>query len=431
MNNLTFENLGKCYYVENSNPDGTPRSSAREWLTNLRNRFKGNSDPPVSNVREFWALRNVSLTVAPGTILGVIGANGAGKTTLLRLIARITPPTVGRVIGVGRVVSLLELGAGFNPEVPALENVLMNAALNGFSKHEAMARYDQIIDWAELREFADRPLKFFSSGMYLRLAFSVAVNMQPRILLADEILAVGDISFQERCLERVEQMGKDGLTVLFVSHDMDAIMRVCNRVIWIDKGEVVKEGDPEEVVTEYQNASWLRADVARSEKGRTANRYAEMLSVRIVSPDGREVGAPAMNEPFFLRIRFRTHRGRLFVRCGADLHVRRELIFRAVDEEYRELDTEGVYDAFMKIPANLLSDMNYTAGVTLDILRDGKEYILVNYNAISFMAYSSDETKVARKYRSGLISPRLEWSIEKVINAAWAGTLPWIRRAER
>jgi lipopolysaccharide transport system ATP-binding protein len=415
MNNLTFENLGKCYYVSRPTADAEDGSAAPGFLRKMRNRLtRAPGEALKRDVREFWALRNVSLQVAPGTILGVIGANGAGKTTLLKLIARVTPPTVGRVIGVGRVVSLLELGAGFNDEVPALENVLMNAALNGFSKTEALARFDQIIDWAELREFADRPLKFYSSGMYLRLAFSVAVNMQPRILLADEILAVGDLSFQERCLERVEQMGKEGLTVLFVSHDMDAIMRVCNRVVWIDKGEVFKDGDPEEVVTEYQNASWLRADVARSEKGRTANRYAEIMSVRVVSATGNEVGAPAVNEPFFLRIRFRTHRDRLFARCGIDLHVRRELIFRAVDEEFRAVDSEGVYDAYLKIPAHLLSDINYTAAVTLVVLRDGKEYVLVNYNAISFMAYSSDEAKVGRTQRTGLISPSLEWSISKV-----------------
>src|SRR5688500_16225872 len=161
MNNLTFENLGKCYYVANSNPEDAGRLS--EFMKDLRNRFRRSDGESVarSNVKEFWALRNVSLQVAPGTILGVIGANGAGKTTLLKLIARVTPPTVGRVIGVGRVVSLLELGAGFDDEVPALDNVLMNAALNGFSKTEAMARFDQIIDWAELREYMDRPLKFY------------------------------------------------------------------------------------------------------------------------------------------------------------------------------------------------------------------------------------------------------------------------------
>ena len=155
-----------------------------------------------------------------------------------------------------------------------------------------------------------------------------------------------------------------------------------------------------------------------SEKGRTGNRYGEILSVRLVSAAGKEVGAPAVNEPFFLRIRFRTHRGRLQVQCAADLHARKQLLFRAMDPEPRELEVAGVYDAFMKVPPNFLSDMNYKAGVTLVIHRDGKEYILVNYNALSFMAYSSDEAKVARSHREGLISPRLEWSVQKVDNAA-------------
>ena len=414
MNNLTIEGLGKCYRVagpEGTSPEDSPGGGL---LSGIRRLFGRGPIAEAGGKRDFWALRDVSVQVASGTILGVIGANGAGKTTLLKVIARVTPPTEGRVVGVGRVVSLLELGAGFNPELTALENVIMNAALNGFSKAEALKRFDKIIEFAEMKDFVNAPLKFYSSGMYLRLAFSVAVNMQPRILLADEILAVGDVAFQERCLERVEQMGRQGLTVLFVSHDMDAIMRVCNRVIWLDHGKVVKDGDPEEVVTEYQNASWSRADVARSEKGRTANRYAEIMSVRLVSSAGKEVGSPAINEPFFLRIRFRTLRGRLFVRCAADLHVRRELVFRSLDEETRELPTADVYDAFLKIPEHFLSDTNYSAAVTVVIVRDGKEYVLVHYNAISFMAYSSDEAKVARADRKGLISPRLEWAVEKV-----------------
>ena len=415
MNNLTIENLGKCYDVAPPDGEKTARFSPRELVRGIRNRLNGATEEPVQRSQvEFWALRDLSLQVAPGTILGIIGANGAGKSTLLKIIARVTPPTVGRVVGVGRVVSLLELGAGFNVEQAARENVVMNAALTGVPSAEALKRFDEIIEFAEMREFVNTPLKFFSSGMYLRLAFAVAVKMQPRILLADEILAVGDLAFQERCLEHLEQMGREGLTVLFVSHDMEAIMRVCNRVIWLDHGRLMKDGDPEEVVTEYQNVSWSQADVARSEKGRTANRYAEIMSVRLVSAAGKEVGAPDVNEPFFLRIRFRTHRGRLFVRCAADLRVRRELVFRAIDEESRELQHEGIYDALMKFPANFLSDVNYTAGVSLVIVRDGKEYVLVNYNALSFMAYSSDGAKIGRTQRVGLISPRLEWSVEQV-----------------
>jgi lipopolysaccharide transport system ATP-binding protein len=417
VNNLAIENLGKCYYVAPPDGEATAWFSPGELVRGIRNRLNGSAEESRSNSRrEFWALRDLSLQVAPGTILGIIGANGAGKSTLLKIIARVTPPTSGRVVGVGRVVSLLELGAGFDVEQAALENVVMNAALNGVSRAEALKRFDAIIEFADMQEFVSTPLKFFSSGMYLRLAFAVAVKMEPRILLADEFLAVGDLKFQERCLEHVEQMGREGLTVLFVSHDMEAIMRVCNRVIWLDHGRLMKDGDPEEVVTEYQNASWAQADVARSEKGRTANRYAEIMSVRLVSAAGNEVGAPDVSEPFFLRIRFRTHRGRLFVRCAADLRVRRELVFRAIDEETRELPEPGIYDALMKVPANFLSDVSYSAGVSLVIVRDGKDYVLVNYNALSFMAYSSDGAKMARTQRVGLISPRLEWAVAQVDN---------------
>jgi len=416
MNNLTIDGLGKCYEIAPADGEQTPRFSPRALVRGIRNKLSRSPQPEQkSGRREFWALRDLSVQVAPGTILGIIGANGAGKSTLLKIIARVTPPTHGRVVGVGRVVSLLELGAGFDPDQAARENLIMNAALNGIPRAEALSRFDDIIEFAEMQEFVNTPLKFFSSGMYLRFAFSVAVKMQPRILLADEILAVGDIAFQERCLAQVERMGLEGVTVLFVSHDMEAIMRVCNRVIWIDRGTLMKDGDPEEVVTEYQNASWDQADIAKSERGRTANRYAEIMSVRLVTAAGKEVGAPDVNEPFFLRIRFRTHRGRLFVRCAADLRVRRELIFRAIDEETRELQEEGIYDAFMKIPPNFLSDLNYIAGVSLVIVRDGKEYILVNYNALSFMGYSGD-TEKARTKRAGLISPRMEWSVEQVDN---------------
>ena len=191
-------------------------------------------------------------------ILGIIGANGAGKSTLLKVIARVTRPTEGRVTGIGRVVSLLELGAGFNPDFSAHDNILMNAAMHGISRREVLDRMADIIQFAELDDFLDNPLRQYSSGMYLRLAFSVAINMQPDILLADEILAVGDIAFQERCLQRVAEESERGLTVLFVSHDMSAVSRLCHRVIWLDRGEVVQDGEPEGVIAEYEDAA-LRA----------------------------------------------------------------------------------------------------------------------------------------------------------------------------
>ena len=209
----------------------------------------------VTQGKDLWALRHVSFAIPRSTILGVIGANGAGKSTLLKIIARVTRPTEGRVAGVGRVVSLLELGAGFNPDFSAQDNIMMNAAMHGISRREVLDRMADIIRFAELDEFLDNPLRQYSSGMYLRLAFSVAINMQPDILLADEILAVGDIAFQERCLQRVAEESERGLTVLFVSHDMSAVSRLCHRVIWLDKGEMVQDGDPEAVIAEYEEAA--------------------------------------------------------------------------------------------------------------------------------------------------------------------------------
>jgi lipopolysaccharide transport system ATP-binding protein len=417
MNALSIEDLGKRYRISRSDAEDST-FSPRDFVRGVKNVFHRGEQTPRTDVREFWALRNVTFDVPQGSILGIIGANGAGKSTLLKILARVVVPTEGRATGFGRVVSLLELGAGFNPELSARENVLMNAALNGFSRSEALARFDAIIEFAEMEDFVDSPLKFYSSGMYLRLAFSVAVNMQPRILLADEILAVGDLTFQERCLNHVANMGKEGLTVLFVSHDMDAIMRVCNRVIWLDEGKLVKDGDPEAVVTEYQNVSWSRADVVTSERGRSANRWAEIMAVRLVSESGKEVGAPAVDKPFRLRIRFRARRKRIFLRFGADFSVKRQLLFRAMSEGWHEIEKAGVYEAYLDIPAHFLAEINYNVGVTLDILRDGKEYILVNYSALTFMAYSAGETKIEIAQRKGLVAPRFQWTVQRASNAS-------------
>jgi len=243
---LVVEDLGKKYFLASKRVVEPPRhvnlGIARVRVP--RWHWPGR----VTQGRDLWALRHVSFGVSPKAILGIIGANGAGKSTLLKVIARVTRPTEGRVTGIGRVVSLLELGAGFNPDFSAHDNILMNAAMHGISRREVLDRMADIIQFAELDDFLDNPLRQYSSGMYLRLAFSVAINMQPDILLADEILAVGDIAFQERCLQRVAEESERGLTVLFVSHDMSAVSRLCHRVIWLDRGEVAQDGEPVGVI---------------------------------------------------------------------------------------------------------------------------------------------------------------------------------------
>jgi lipopolysaccharide transport system ATP-binding protein len=253
-----------------------------------------------SLTREFWRCAT-SHPSAPGSILHH-RRQRRRKTTLLKILARITP-TTGRVVGVGRVVSLLELGAGFDPDLPADENILMNAAMLGIPKHEAIRRIPEIFEFAGVERFEGTPLKHYSSGMYLRLAFSVAVNMNPQILLADEILAVGDQLFQDKCLQRIADDAAKGLTVLFVSHDMEAIIRLCKRVMWIHAGQVMKIGEPDLIVDEYQNAIWSQADASRSEKGRRANRFAEIMAIRLVSGSGRDIGGAPISEDVSVKVR--------------------------------------------------------------------------------------------------------------------------------
>jgi homopolymeric O-antigen transport system ATP-binding protein len=202
---------------------------------------------------EIWALRDVWFEVRQGEVLGVIGRNGAGKSTLLKILSKITEPSDGRVRVAGRVGSLLEVGTGFHPELTGRENIFLNGAILGMRRDEILKRFDAIVDFSEVERFIDTPVKHYSSGMYLRLAFAVAAHLDPEILLVDEVLAVGDIRFQQKCLGKMETVGREGRTVLFVSHNMPAILRLCERAILLDEGRVVADGPAQPIVARYLN----------------------------------------------------------------------------------------------------------------------------------------------------------------------------------
>src|ERR1051325_6277626 len=210
-----------------------------------------------------WALRNVSFNIEPGQLVGIIGPNGAGKSTLLKILSRITEPTEGRVEIRGRVGSLLEVGTGFHPELTGRENAYLSGALLGMRKIEIDRKLDEIISFAEIEKFADTPVKHYSSGMYVRLAFAVAAHLEPEILIVDEVLAVGDVSFQRKCLNKMEDVREHGRTVLFVSHNMAAITRLCQRAILISHGVIQKDGPAAEVASAYLSSS-LRTSAERS-----------------------------------------------------------------------------------------------------------------------------------------------------------------------
>jgi lipopolysaccharide transport system ATP-binding protein len=255
-------NLSKRYWLRH---ESRPRYRAlRDELTELAGApfralartFGGKSNSPEGPPKkeEFWALKDVSFEVQPGEVVGIIGSNGAGKSTLLKILSRITEPTQGRVEIEGRVASLLEVGTGFHPELTGRENIYLNGAILGMTRAEIRSRFDEIVAFAEVEKFLDSPVKRYSSGMYVRLAFAVAAHLEPEILVVDEVLAVGDAQFQKKCLGKMRDVSaNDGRTVLFVSHQMGTIRQLCTRCILLASGQIVKEGPTGEVIDAYMN----------------------------------------------------------------------------------------------------------------------------------------------------------------------------------
>jgi len=267
---IRVENLGKKYLLRHMGKRGYKNYTAlRDVLTeaalapfrSLRRRIgQANHDeqsadsahPGSSSREEFWALKDVSFEIKSGESVGIIGRNGAGKSTLLKLLSRITEPTAGRIELDGKVASLLEVGTGFHPELTGRENIYLNGAILGMKRAEIKSKFDEIVAFAEVEKFLDTPVKHFSSGMYVRLAFAVAAHLEPDILIVDEVLAVGDAEFQKKCLGKMQSVSeKDGRTVLFVSHNMQAIRQMCRRVIFLRQGKIAYVGDPHEAISAY------------------------------------------------------------------------------------------------------------------------------------------------------------------------------------
>jgi len=240
---ISIEGLGKRYYLSHEKREDTLRDSLTQGVRGLWSRLtKPGTGQPEGE--EFWALRNVSLEVKQGEVVGVIGRNGAGKSTLLKILSRITDPTTGRAVIRGRVASLLEVGTGFHPELSGRENIYLNGAILGMSRSEITRKFDEIVAFAEVERFLDTQVKHYSSGMYVRLAFAVAAHLEPEILIVDEVLAVGDIAFQNKCLGKMQQVAGGGRTVLFVSHNLAAVQRLCSRCLYLNQGVIAPWPSP-------------------------------------------------------------------------------------------------------------------------------------------------------------------------------------------
>jgi lipopolysaccharide transport system ATP-binding protein len=236
---IRVENLSKKYVVGHQQEGYTTfRDAMTNGARSLTQAIFNRKESKSSSDEEFWALKDVNFEIQQGDRVGIIGRNGAGKSTLLKILSRITEPTNGSIRIKGRVASLLEVGTGFHPELTGRENVFLNGAILGMSKVEIKQKFDEIVDFAEVEKFLDTPVKRYSSGMYVRLAFAVAAHLEPEVLIVDEVLAVGDLQFQNKCLGKMEQVGKDGRTVIFVSHNMGSLQQLCNKAVWLERGEV-------------------------------------------------------------------------------------------------------------------------------------------------------------------------------------------------
>lgn len=283
---ITVENLGKRYRMRGREPYGVLRETIADAL---RGALRGSFRKPPS--RELWALRAVSFAIQRGQVVGVIGRNGAGKSTLLRLLAQIAKPSEGRAVLRGRVGSLLELGTGFHPELTGRENVYLNGAILGMRKAEIAGKFEEIVAFAELERFIDEPVKHYSSGMSVRLAFAVAAHLEPEILLVDEVLAVGDAAFQKKCLGTMGSVARQGRTVLFVSHDLGAISALCDEAIYLHAGSLTAKGPAPEIVRTYlSDLSDASADGLDACRLPGYGEQVRLAAAALLSADGHHVG---------------------------------------------------------------------------------------------------------------------------------------------
>ena len=305
---ITAENLGKQYRL---GTEGAAYLTVREAITSALRRGPEAGQNGAASKRTIWALRDVNLEVLPGEVLGIIGRNGAGKSTLLKILSRVTEPTTGRARLFGRVGSLLEVGTGFHPELTGRENVFLNGSILGMSRKEIQRRFDEIVAFAEVEKFVDTPVKRFSSGMYLRLAFAVAAHLEPEILIVDEVLAVGDAAFQQRCLGRMREVATEGRTVLFVSHNMAAVSALCTKAMVLGQGRI--EFAPGDVRTAIEKYLARVTEITRTQLANRTDRQGEgrirITHFAVFDCDGNEQEYLASGQKVDLRIYYECHSG--------------------------------------------------------------------------------------------------------------------------
>ena len=420
---ISVEHVTKSYRLGQIG-GGTLKEDFSRWWAKLR----GQPDPLLKIGQEhharrvgeqFWALDDVSFKVNEGEVVGIIGRNGAGKSTLLKILSQVTTPTSGQIKVKGRIASLLEVGTGFNPEMTGRENVFLNGAILGMTKAEIRQKFDEIVAFSGIEQFIDTPVKRYSSGMYVRLAFAVAAHLEPEILIVDEVLAVGDADFQKKCMGKMQDVSKGGRTILFVSHNMAAISKLCQRCVLLEGGRLKMFGPTEEMLPHYLNTGKQSEGVRQWDAtDNSQDPRLKMRAVRILAPDGTTGGHVDIRKPVGIEVEYEILETLPQFRVGLRVMTPDgTLVFSTGDSMDSNYDAgsraAGIYRTRCTIPANLLNEGCYSLIVGADI--PFVKTLFIEESAVGFSVEQTGElsTRFPEKW-PGVICPLLEWTTRRL-----------------
>ena len=413
---ITVRNLGKRYRIgakqtASTGLGGRLRSAAASPFSYL---FWSMQKPSEEEI--LWALNDVSFDVHEGEVLGIVGRNGAGKSTLLKILSQITEPSTGEAIIYGRVGCLLEVGTGFHQELTGRENVYMNGAILGMTKAEIDRKFDEIVAFSDVERFIDTPVKRYSSGMKVRLAFAVAAHLEPEVLVIDEVLAVGDAEFQRKCLGKMENIASQGRTVLFVSHNMPAVTRLCTRAILLENGRLLEDGAPNDVVATYLDRTRKTgAQRVWSLDEAPGSVELKLTSVMLTNIDGESIAVASVAEPLRLRFGYYVAEAGLRFRVVAKFYTQGVVAFVSIEPTETERSQVGVYYSSVVLPPHLLAEGEYTIGVSCFTSRGRKLHYILEDDVIAFQAVDPLTGLSARgdyaEAMGGVVQPLLQWQM--------------------
>lgn len=420
---IKVENLSKAYQIGQIGA-GTLQSDFKRWYAKARGRedpflkIGETNDRAVKGESDVvWSLKDISFEIGHGDAVGIIGRNGAGKSTLLKILSRVTAPTTGKVTGSGRVASLLEVGTGFHPELSGRENIYLNGAILGMRKKEITRKFDEIVDFAGVERYIDTPVKRYSSGMYVRLAFAVAAHLESEILIVDEVLAVGDAEFQKKCLGKMGEVSKgEGRTVLFVSHNMDSVLRICLKSIYLKNGQLIKIGQAEETIMAYLKAEAnLSSFIDYTNCGvPPGDDLVRLLKVEAIDAIFNPKANFYTNEEIGIRIIFEVLRCTNDLACGFNLfnqynvHILTSHNSSNVGYEYKP----GIYETVVWLPKSFLSEGLHYCGIAAMSYSP----FVVHFHDINKFAFNISDCRTGNETRHsytgelpGIVRPVLEW----------------------